>query len=146
MQESFSISAGRHLQDAHILLAKHRWDNAVYLSGYVVECSFKVVIEQYFSQPSGGTTAAKKFGHDLTKLEGKAMERLRIIYPILDRQLSPSQMDDTVLANDHPERRYAISNFWTEEEAITSVQRADQIYKLIIPKLVLDGLISIQDI
>ena len=146
MQKSFSLSASRHLQDAHILLTKHRWDNAVYLSGYVVECSYKVVIEQYFSQTSRDTTAAKKFGHDLTKLEGKAMERLRIIYPILGRQLPSSRMDGTVLANNHPERRYAVSNLWTEEKAITSVQRADQIYKSIIPKLVLDGLISIQDI
>ena len=146
MQESFSLSAGRHLQDAHILLTKYRWDNAVYLSGYVVECSFKVVIEQYFSQPSAITAAAKKFGHDLTKLEGKAMERLRTMYPILDKQLPSSRIDGTVLADFHPERRYAVSNLWTEEEAITSVQRADQIYKAIIPKLVLDGLISSRDI
>jgi len=43
MQESFSNSAGRHLQDAQLLLAEQRWDNAVYLAGYVVECSFKVL-------------------------------------------------------------------------------------------------------
>ena len=146
MQESFSMSAGRHLRDAQILLKEHRWDNAVYLSGYVVECSFKVLIEQYFNQLSGATSAAKNFGHDLTKLDGKAMERLRTIHPILDRQLPSSRIDGTVLANYHPERRYAASNLWTEEQAETSVERASEIYKSIIPKLVLDGLISGQDI
>lgn len=45
MQESFSSSAGRHLQDAKALLEYQRWDNAVYLAGYVVECSFKVLID-----------------------------------------------------------------------------------------------------
>ena len=44
MQESFSSSAGRHLQDAQILLREKRWYNAVYLAGYVVECSFKVLV------------------------------------------------------------------------------------------------------
>ena len=146
MQESFSMSAGRHLHDAQILLTKHRWDNAVYLSGYVVECSFKVLIEQYFNQLSGDTSAAKKFGHDLTKLEDKAMERLRTMYPILDTQLPSSRIDGTVLANDHPVRRYAPSNLWTEEQATISVARASKIYMSIIPKLVLDGLILSQDI
>ncbi len=82
MQESFSNSAGRHLHDAQLLLGKERWDNAVYLAGYVVECSFKVLVEQHFKHDRG---AVKKYGHDLTELEGRAMERLRVLYPILDR-------------------------------------------------------------
>lgn len=146
MQESFSMSAGRHLQDAQILLTQHRWDNAVYLSGYVVECSFKFLVEQYFKQHSRATSEAKDFGHKLTKLEGKAMERLRTIYPTLDQQLPSSRIDGTVLANDHPARRYAASNLWTEEQATISVERAGEIYNSIIPKLVLDGLIRSQDI
>jgi hypothetical protein len=36
VQESFSQAAGRHLQDAKILCEQERWDNAVYLAGYVV--------------------------------------------------------------------------------------------------------------
>jgi HEPN domain-containing protein len=143
MQESFSALASRHLQDAQILLKEKRWDNAVYLAGYVVECSFKVLVEQYFPNDRG---AVKKYGHDLTKLEGKAMERLRVLYPILDRQLPTSRIDGTVLANKHPERRYFKSGLWTESQAKTSVERAEEIYREIIPKLVLNGLISSQDI
>jgi hypothetical protein len=37
LAESFPQAASRHLQDAKILLDKQRWDNAVYLAGYVVE-------------------------------------------------------------------------------------------------------------
>ena len=51
MQESFSQAAGRHLQDAKILCEQERWDNAVYLAGYVVECSFKVLIEIFWLFP-----------------------------------------------------------------------------------------------
>jgi HEPN domain-containing protein len=143
MQESFSNSAGRHLQDAKILLGEQRWDNAVYLAGYVVECSFKVLVEQYFKHNQG---AVKKYGHDLTELEGRAMERLRVLYPILDRQLPASRIVGTILAQDHPERRYAKSPLWTETEAQSAVERAEEIYREIISKLVLDGSISSKDI
>jgi HEPN domain-containing protein len=143
MPESFSNSASRHLQDAQILLRAQRWDNAVYLAGYVVECCFKVLVEQHFKPDRG---AVKKYGHDLTELEGRAMERLRVLYPILDRQLPTSRIAGTVLAQNHPERRYAESGLWAEADANTAVQRAGEIYREIIPNLVLNGAISSQDI
>lgn len=143
MQESFSNSAGRHLQDAQLLLVEQRWDNAVYLAGYVVECSFKVLVEQHFKQDQ---SAVKKYGHDLTELEGRAMERLRVLYPILDRQLPASRIAGTVLAQNHPERRYSKSGLRAEADATTAVQGAEEIYREIITKLVLNGSISSQDI
>ncbi|GAX36596.1 HEPN domain-containing protein [Nodularia sp. NIES-3585] len=143
MQESFSNSAGRHLQDAQILLNAQRWDNAVYLAGYVVECSFKVLVEQYFKHDQG---AVKKYGHDLTELEGRAMERLRVLYPILDNQLPALRIVGTVLGQYHPDRRYSKTGLWAEAEARNAVQRAEEIYREILPKLVLNGSISSQDI
>ena len=142
MKESFANSAARHLSDAKILWDNQRWDNAVYLAGYVVECSFKLLVEQYFKNDK----AAKKYGHDLSELEGKAMERLRVLYPKLDKQLPVSRITDTVLALDHPERRYAKSGLWTEEDAKLAVERAEEIYREIIPKLVLNGSISREEI
>ena len=64
MSESFSQAAARHLYDANVLLNGQRWDNAVYLAGYVVECSFKVLVEKYIDQ-----AAVKKYGHDLAALQ-----------------------------------------------------------------------------
>lgn len=142
MEEFFANSAARHLIDAKNLLENQRWDNAVYLAGYVVECSFKLLVEQYFKNHK----AAKKYAHDLSELEGKAMERLRVLYPILDKQLPVSRIIDTVLPRYHPKRRYAKSGLWTEEEAQLAVERAEEIYRKIIPKLVLNGSISREDI
>lgn len=143
MQELFSQAAGRHLQDARILLEARRWDNAIYLAGYVVECTFKVLVSRYFKNDRA---AVKKYGHDLVELEGRAMERLRILYPHLNSQLPSTRILNTVLAEDHPERRYAKSNLWTEEQARLAVERAKEIYTVIIPKLVLDGTISREEI
>ena len=145
MQESFSNAAGRHLRDAEILLDNERLDNAVYLAGYVVECSFKVLVELYFKNDQG---AAKKYGHELNELEGLAMERLRVLYPMLDKQLPASSISDTVLDTYpyHPQRRYAKSGLWTKEEVKLAVECTREIYGKIILKLVLDGKIKSEDI
>ena len=94
LEESFPQAAGRHLYDAKILLDKERWDNAVYLAGYVVECSFKVLVTVYISED---IEEIKTYGHDLKKLQGKAMNRLRLMYPVLDMQLPTSRIEGTVL-------------------------------------------------
>lgn len=141
MEESFIQAAARHLHDAEILLFQHRWDNAVYLAGYVVECTFKVIVEEYINNE-----ACKKFGHDLTELEGKGIERLRIIYPILDSQLPISRTNGTVLTDYHPQRRYFKSDLWNESEATNAVERAAEIYNEIIPRLILDGRISSEEL
>jgi len=92
MSEYFQQAAARHLHDAQCLISQQRWDNAVYLAGYVVECSFKVLVEVYI-----GSQTAKKYGHDLAELQGKAMERLRLIYPALDIQFPASRTMGTIL-------------------------------------------------
>ncbi len=138
MLENYQQATARHLQDAKHLLGQQRWDNAVYLAGYVVECSFKVLVEVYVDSSS-----TKKYGHNLAELQGKAMERLRLIYPAVDMQLPASRTMGTVLDEDHPERRYAISGLWSETQATEATQRAEEIYLEIIPRLILDGRISI---
>ncbi|MFM6013455.1 MAG: hypothetical protein ACKO99_22870, partial [Dolichospermum sp.] len=88
-----------------------------------------------------GKTAVKKYGHDLTELQGKAMDRLRLIYPVL-MQLPASRTMGTVLDQYHPERRYYESGIWNQTPAEEAVNKAEEIYQEIIPKLVLDGKIS----
>lgn len=135
-EESFAQAGARHLHDAKILLSEERWDNAVYLAGYVAECAFKVLVKIYIDRDS---SAAKKYGHDLKNLEGKAMERLRIIYPVLNGQFPGSRTSGTVLARWNPEQRYAKSGLWSESEADAAVERATEIYSEIVTKLILDG-------
>ena len=85
----------------------------------------------------------KTYGHDLKKLQGKAMNRLRLMYPVLDMQLPTSRIQGTILSRNHPERRYAKSGLWNKTEAKDAVERAEQIYQEIIPKLILDGIIAL---
>jgi HEPN domain-containing protein len=143
LEECFSQAAARHLHDAKVLKDNERWDNAVYLAGYVVECSFKVLVQVYIPEDR---TAVKKYGHDLTELQSKAMDRLRLMYPVLDMQLPASRTTATVLDQYHPERRYAKSGLWNQTQAQEAVNRAEQIYQEVIPKLILDGILSSEEL
>lgn len=139
LEDSFAQAAARHLYDAKILKNQQRWDNAVYLAGYVVECSFKVLLEVYLPEQN---TAVRRYGHDLTEIQYKAMDRLRLMYPVIDMQLPVSRTEGTVLDQYHPQRRYGKSGLWSKTEAEKAVQRAEEIYVEIIPKLILDGRLS----
>jgi HEPN domain-containing protein len=141
MTEFFAQSAARHLHDAQFLLADNRWDNAVYLAGYVVECSFKELVQVHL-----GSTAAKVYCHDLGALQGEAMRLLRILFPLLEFALPATRTDGTVLDVDHPVRRYSRNNRWTATEARDAVKRAGEIQMEVVSSLVLDGLLSSKDI
>jgi HEPN domain-containing protein len=142
VSDSFAQAAGRHLEDAQILLEHQRWDNTIYLAGYVVECSFKVLVEVYIDDRD----SARKYGHDLTKLQGQFIDRLRLMYPELDMQLPASRTTGTVLDQDHPQRRYYRSGRWSASNAESAIERAKEIYMDIIPRLILDGTLSSKEL
>lgn len=134
---SYPEAAARHLRDAQNLMNLGRWDNAVYHAGYVVECAFKTLVTVYVMDADG-----KAFGHDLETLQGRAVERLRVMYPAVDGRLPVSRTENTQLAQDHPVRRYFSSGRWSERDARLAIRRAAEIYDEIIPPLLLDGLIA----
>ena len=43
--DDYPAAALKHLQDAEVLLKGRRFDGAAYLSGYVVECALKTLIQ-----------------------------------------------------------------------------------------------------
>ena len=49
--DDYPEAAGRHLQDAGVLLAGNRHDGAAYLAGYVVECAMKTLIQVETGKP-----------------------------------------------------------------------------------------------
>lgn len=60
--EDYASAAFRHGDDARRLHAAGRFDNAFYLSGYVVECALKVQAQLADLNP-------KSFSHDIGKLQ-----------------------------------------------------------------------------
>ncbi|MCL6632086.1 MAG: HEPN domain-containing protein [Alicyclobacillus herbarius] len=141
MNENFVQAAGRHLYDCFLLRERERWDNAVYLAGYVVECILKALIETYIDRGF-----AVSYGHDLVGLEGEAIDKARVLHPEIDLLLPKSRIDGTVLEQDHPQRRYAANGLWSKQQAIEACERAREIYDEIISVLVLDGYIKYREV
>ncbi len=59
--EDYPRAALKHLEDAQALQASSRFDGAVYLAGYVVECALKTMIEV--------ENKAVPYIHDLNRLQ-----------------------------------------------------------------------------
>ena len=67
--EDYPDAARKNYLDARALMARRRYDGAAYLSGYVIECIIKTLI-----QVDQATKAPIiEFRHDLNKLSGKAL-------------------------------------------------------------------------
>src|SRR4051812_31003088 len=65
-------AAGKHLQDAKVLLIAGRADGAAYLSGYVVECSLKSLWLFELGEPIGGPQPWRRgSAHDLASLRAQ---------------------------------------------------------------------------
>ncbi|GGJ11788.1 hypothetical protein GCM10010885_21390 [Alicyclobacillus cellulosilyticus] len=135
-QERYAQAASRHLQDAKLLLAHGRYDNAVYLSGYVAECCLKAVIEQFAT-----TVAARRYGHDL-----RSLRRALVLYPRAEAYIPAEVIERTALVRGHPHRRYWPSGAWSAAEAADIVGLADRIHQQTVARLVLHGLLRKEDL
>jgi HEPN domain-containing protein len=130
---AYGSAAARHWEDALLLLRNDRFDNAGYLSGYVVECSLKALIEA-----SGD--AARRYHHELGTLSGDALFLACLIAPALRRYQLPASADFTkMVAEWAPERRYCPSGDLPAATAQRWIEVAERIYRAVVVKMILDG-------
>jgi HEPN domain-containing protein len=129
------------MHDAKLLLEQKRYDNSVYLAGYVVECSLKSLVQVYVSAAD-----AQAFSHDLQALQEDGLALIRTLFPEVDSKLPNSRTGGTVLGVDHPQRRYGPNNRWTDVEATLAVMRAEEIFQEVIAGLILDGRLREEDV
>ncbi len=102
MSDDYCSAARKHLDDARFLLKNGRIDNAGYLSGYVVECALKLLV-----QYSGGRP--QRYGHDLSRLTGQALRLACYLNPSLRRySLPPTQAVKALTDGWNPSLRYRV--------------------------------------
>jgi hypothetical protein len=122
------------LVDAEILRDCGRQDNALYLAGYVAECSLKLLVSHYLSW-----SAARRYGHDLGALQGAALRQLHVLVPPAHLRVPGSRTVGTVLEIGHPQRRYWPSHHWRASDVETALRRAYDIYRETVLTMILDG-------
>lgn len=132
-RESYAAAAGKHLDDAHDLLSRARYDNAAYLSGYVAECSLKALLAAH-------GTAGKLFGHDISALRGPALQLAVLLAPGAARYRPPAGPGpDHLEAHWDPSMRYTACGQINSASAIAFVDGATSYYDALVVPLRLDG-------
>lgn len=133
--DDYPDAARKHLADADVLLAGERFDGVAYLSGYVVECAAKTVI-----QVETGSAARS---HDLAGLDrtlAALSARVGAQTAGLYSRAMPLLRHPDVLGWE-PAIRYrgpAISGV----DAGARFRAASDVYRVIIGGLVLDGVLG----
>jgi HEPN domain-containing protein len=135
MSATVSISVARkHLTDSSLLLDQKRFDNAAYLSGYVVECCLKALLD-IDGMPSG-----KELGHELPLMAGNALMLGYALAPSRRRYNLAATPDLDLLIKDwKPDARYEKENTTTLALAESRVRGARAAYEQIVVAMILDG-------
>lgn len=129
----FTAAATRHLKDARLLEEGGRYDNALYLAGYVVECSLKAVAGWHGLDARG-------FGHRLSKLEGDALDLAVVLAPAASRYRPPEGCVQEVGSRWSPSCRYAPDRV-TAATAAAVIENAEKVWQGCIGAMLLDGLV-----
>lgn len=133
MGDDYCSAAGKHLDDAQLLFQNERFDNAAYLSGYVLECALKLLVEHSGGQP-------RRYGHDLSQLSGHALDLAYLLSPSLRRYSLPATQEVRLLReNWKPSLRYQGRDSVARADAKSWCDGAGQVYRAIVVRYLLDG-------
>jgi HEPN domain-containing protein len=133
MSEDYASAASRHWEDAEILFRAGRFDNAAYLSGYVVECALKILIQKGRADPSS-------LWHDLPALAGDALLLACLMVPSIRRYPLPRSADfEDLKRNWKSDMRYWPTGQVTESTAQRWLRASEEAYRAVVIEAVLDG-------
>jgi len=127
-------ASGKHLADARVLRGADRPDGAAYLSGYVVECALKSLLQ---AEEIDG------WGHRLTDLAERVSQVCTVASAKTARYVTQTVLDlpNAGIAGWQETMRYR-SPSMTAEEAQTWVNEAEAVYQDTVARMMLDGVIQ----
>ena len=133
---NFPSAATRHRRDAKQLLATSP-ANARYLSGYVVECALKAVVES-----SDALFRAPAFGHQLARLERDEMDLAVALTPRSARYRPAAATVKCVQQSWSETLRYSATSDTSGQVAARMVDAAADVHRSTVVEMFLDGLLD----
>jgi hypothetical protein len=132
--DDYPDAARKHMEDATVLLTGGRPDGAAYISGYVVECAMKTLIQLETNAP----TFSHRLGDlstTLGTLAAQAGTQTARLYPRLASRLRSAGILgwDPVMRYHGPEYPLGKASSWWQE--------ASDVYSMIVGELALNGAI-----
>lgn len=131
-RDDYPRAACKLLADALVLKARHRYDGAVYLAGYVVECSLKALIKLEVGQV--------KRTHDLAKLHdtvARLVSEADVRTARFAEPLADVLRNAGIIAWD-PQMRYCAPTA-DADQADQWTTEARHVYSVVVGGLVMDG-------
>ena len=132
--DDYPEAARKHLQDAEVLLKGRRFDGAAYLSGYVVECALKTLIQV----ESGRARRSHELTGLLDEMDVLAVQAKTRTGRVYVRVAAALRTADVLRWR--PEMRYRGPEV-TSSEAGVRLRNAREAYDLIVGSLILEGAI-----
>ena len=133
---TFISAAQKHLTDSSLLVEQKRFDNTAYLSGYVVECCLKALLD------IDGMPSVKELGHDLPLMADNALMLGYALAPSRRRYNLTSTPDlDNLISNWRPDSRYEKESATVLALAESRLKGAQAAYEQIGVAMILDGVI-----
>jgi HEPN domain-containing protein len=125
-------AARKHLDDAGILGGFERHDGAAYLAGYVVECSFKALLQL--------EVGIVPRWHDLRRLATGISAVCAVAGAKTGRYLTPAvlSLSSAAIAEWNPEMRYRGPAIGAAD-AVAWLGEAQSIYEATVGQMLLDG-------
>jgi len=135
--DDYPDAAEKHLNDANSLLAVQRFDGAAYLSGYIVECSLKSLIQFETGQVSKD--------HEFDKIHKNMMRLCAQTNSKTAKYASSRTVRDLLKSNIRnwlPGIRYSSEGSVSPEESQKWVTEANEIFISTIIEMRLDRVIT----
>lgn len=132
--DAYPEAAGKHLADAKTLFAASRFDGSAYLSGYVVECALKTLLEI--------ETGGAKYKHELPQLAADVSAVCLAAGTKTAKYVTATVngVPSSKIANWHPAMRYQRPSV-ARAEALRWLDEAELIYQDTIGTMILDGVL-----
>jgi len=133
-------AAGKHFNDATVLVAAYRFDGAAYLAGYVAECSLKTLVIVANMGAQGLTRAAKTAAdlkHNLNTITKSALQLASLPNSATAKYVFSSS---PIVAGWSPRMRYSAPSV-QQTTAIQWLAEAKALYAATVAQMRLDGVI-----
>ena len=132
--EHFISAARKHYNDAAVLHDAGRHDNCAYLSGYVVECALKGMIE------SSSTLNPSRFGHDVSALSTKAALLAALLSSGRSFITIPASQDyHDLITRWRPEERYQAEHATPDTISNSRLIAAKEAIQELVVPMILNG-------
>lgn len=132
--ENFLSASQKHYNDATHLHGLGRHDNCAYLSGYVVECGLKAMVE------ASSALNPRRFGHDISALSSKVATLAAILSPTRRHLTLPNSQDYIDLLDQWaPEERYDAEGMISPATSAARLKAAKETIDAIVVPMILNG-------